>query len=383
MARNEAASNNKLGYIDLIRGIAVLGVLMIHTGGQTDTTFMPATIKTIILNGRMGVHLFYFASAFTIFLSYTNRVNKELHPVKNFFVRRFFRIAPLYYLAIIYYLWQDGTGANFWTGNVEPVTAPNIISNFLFLHGFHPYYINRIVPGGWSIAVEMVFYCMIPFLFARIRTINHALYFLVITLVIRLLLAAFFKFYFQPIPNKELWDFYLSFYLPSQLPVFAIGILFFFIIKGTSLSEISMTPLLLLFGLVIVDLLTEFDYFFADHIKFGVAFLLLGIGLSKFHVKNYLTRLLQHIGQVSYSMYLVHLAVLYWLGKTSIFTFYTPTSAIGSIALFAIAYLAIVTVTTLLSGITYNYIEVPTQKIGKRLIHRWEKPSQPAIKTPA
>src|SRR5690349_748407 len=127
MANSETTAN-KLGYIDLLRGIAILGVLMIHTGGQTDATYMPETVRTIILNGRMGVHLFYFASAFTIFLSYQNRYNKELHPVKNFFVRRFFRIAPLYYIAVIYYLWQNGTGPSDWTGNVEPVTAANIAS---------------------------------------------------------------------------------------------------------------------------------------------------------------------------------------------------------------------------------------------------------------
>lgn len=380
MTNNDAASANKLGYVDLIRGIAVLGVLMIHTGGQTDTTYMPEMVKTVILNGRMGVHLFYFASAFTIFLSYTNRFNKEIHPVKNFFVRRFFRIAPLYYIAIVYYLWQDGMGPEFWTGGSEPITATNIASNFLFLHGFHPYYINSIVPGGWSIAVEMFFYILIPFLFTRVRNINQALYLLGITLIFRLVLAIFFKLYWQPIPQKELWDFFLSFYLPSQLPVFSIGIIFFFIVKGATLKDISYKPVLLLFSLIAVDLLTNFDFFFENHIKFAVAFLLLGIGLSKFHVKNLLTRLLQYIGQVSYSMYLVHLAVIFWLGKTSIFTFYAPTNTIGSIGLFIFAYLIIVIITLLISGFTYKYIELPTQKIGKRIIHRWEKPSN-VVKT--
>jgi peptidoglycan/LPS O-acetylase OafA/YrhL len=35
-------------------------------------------------------------SAFTLALSYNSRSQKEEHPTKNFFIRRFFRIYPLF-----------------------------------------------------------------------------------------------------------------------------------------------------------------------------------------------------------------------------------------------------------------------------------------------
>jgi peptidoglycan/LPS O-acetylase OafA/YrhL len=102
-----------------------------------------------------------------------NRRNEnEKHPKFNFFIRRFFRIAPLYYIGILYYLWQDGFGSRYWLSDQELVTTANILSNIFFVHGFNPYWMNSVVPGGWSIAVEMLFYCIAPLLFVKIKNVS-------------------------------------------------------------------------------------------------------------------------------------------------------------------------------------------------------------------
>jgi peptidoglycan/LPS O-acetylase OafA/YrhL len=85
----------------------------------------------------------------------------------NFFIRRFFRIAPLYYAAIVFYLvWRTVIG-----GFVVPpqYDVLGIASNMLFLHGFYPEANNSIVPGGWSTATEMTFYVCFPLLFAGMQ----------------------------------------------------------------------------------------------------------------------------------------------------------------------------------------------------------------------
>ena len=96
-------ANNKLQYVDAIRGLAIMAVLLVHCG-QHGTNHYPAPITQAIVNGQMGVQLFFVMSAFTLFLSYVNRQGRERFAIRNFFIRRVFRIAPMYWLGIAYYL---------------------------------------------------------------------------------------------------------------------------------------------------------------------------------------------------------------------------------------------------------------------------------------
>ena len=83
-------------YLDALRGIAALLVLSVHM-----------SMLSVLLNGRgfsigaYGVQLFYILSALTLFLSSSKRFSSEERPIFKFFIRRFFRIAPLFYLTVI------------------------------------------------------------------------------------------------------------------------------------------------------------------------------------------------------------------------------------------------------------------------------------------
>ena len=41
----------------------------------------------------------------------------------------------------------------------------DVLLNMVFLHALSPTAINNVVPGGWSIGVEMLFYMIAPLLF--------------------------------------------------------------------------------------------------------------------------------------------------------------------------------------------------------------------------
>lgn len=97
----------KYDYIDALRGWAILGVVLTHCNYQQ----LPSIGVNIMKSGGNGVQLFFVVSACTLWLSLTAR-KSEKGFISNFFIRRIFRIAPLYYLAIIYYLFQDGLGSN-------------------------------------------------------------------------------------------------------------------------------------------------------------------------------------------------------------------------------------------------------------------------------
>jgi peptidoglycan/LPS O-acetylase OafA/YrhL len=357
----------KLEYVDALRGLAILGVIMIHTNyyGKSD---LPHIIKGIVEEGGRGVQLFYLASAFTLFLSFKSRLLKEKSPIRNFFLRRFFRIAPLYYLGIAYYLFQDGFGARHWLGDETHITGLNILSNATFLHGFNAHWINSIVPGGWSIAVEMTFYAVLPFLFSKIKSLNQAFNFFMISLILKSALQLFF-IQFPLVCDLVLWNDFLFFYFPSQLPVFALGIIFYFIvIEKESMRSISGKSILIFSGLLLAQLATGTEIIFQNHILFSIGFLLLGFALSTYRFKMIVNPIINYIGKISYSMYLVHFAVLHWLTQFNYINY-----SDNGILNYAMRYCIVLALTIIFSAFLYKIIELPFQDIGKRLIIRLEK----------
>jgi peptidoglycan/LPS O-acetylase OafA/YrhL len=357
----------KLDYIDALRGLAILGVIMIHTNyyGKSD---LPNTIQRIVEEGGRGVQLFYLASAFTLFLSFRNRISKEISPIRNFFLRRFFRIAPMYYIGIAYYLFQDGFGPRRWLGDQSHITGMNILSNCTFFHGFNPYWINSIVPGGWSIGVEMTFYAVLPFLFSKIKSLNHAFHFFIFSLILNSVLQLFF-IKFQLIGDQRLWNDFLFFYFPSQLPIFSLGILLYFIVvEKESMRNISGRSILICSGLILAQLGTGTQIIFQNHILFGIAFLFLALALSTCKFKIIVNPVMNYIGKISFSMYLVHFAVLHWLTKFDFINY-----ANNGIFNYAIRFFLVSVLTIVFSTLLYKIIEVPFQDMGKWLINRLEK----------
>ena len=168
----------KLKYIDAIRGIAIVGVIIVHTGIYDLETYH-VLFSDFIGSGARGVQLFFMASALTIFLSFNRRNQYERYVNRNFFVRRLFRIAPMYYLGIAYYFWQNGH-----IENIGIQTIGKVLSQLLFVHGASPYWIDGLVPGGWSITVEMTFYVLVPVMVARIRNTEQAVRFTILSILL-------------------------------------------------------------------------------------------------------------------------------------------------------------------------------------------------------
>jgi peptidoglycan/LPS O-acetylase OafA/YrhL len=354
----------KYAYIDAVRGIATLAVLVVHCH-IFGTNSYPFVVGNVMSHGAMGVQLFYIASAFTLFLSLSNRTKVEHNGHFNFFIRRVFRIAPLYYLAIVYYLYQDGLGPRYWLGDKPGITTDNILSNFFFVHGFNPYWINAIVPGGWSISVEMLFYLMVPFLFRRIHNINDALRFLFLTLVCKAVLDIVLSNVIL-ISDAQLWNSYLNFYLVAQLPVFACGFILFFMVSDPgSLSQVDLKQVYKVALAFTAGLLIGFNF---GHIVFGLAFTVLIWGFSKYELSLFSNRFTRYVGKVSYSMYLLHFAILHWMGKWHLLDLLPTGNVAFSLANYAVRYTILVILTLIASTVTYHLIEQPFQKLGKYII---------------
>lgn len=359
----------KLDFIDALRGYAILGVLMVHTSQYGNK--LHSTLGTLITEkGAMGVQLFFLASSFTLFLSFTKRSQYEKFAVRNFFIRRFFRIAPIFYIAICYYLFQNWHSERnvFTPGSSHGI---DIILNFLFLNGFNPYTIRSIVPGGWSIAVEMTFYIILPILFIKIKNEKQAFNFFVLALLLRLFFVSIMEKY-PLIAETEIWNTFLFFNFLNQLPVFALGILFYFIVRKAPGEKFGFnSSFVLLFTILsILQLSIGIPFFLPDHIFFSVFFLLFAIVLNYQQPITLVNKIINYIGTISFSMYIVHFAVLYWL------TYFEKIDYFNNQFInFGFKFLIVTLLTIIISSMTYKLVELPFQNIGRKIIKKLEEKS--------
>jgi peptidoglycan/LPS O-acetylase OafA/YrhL len=357
----------KLKYIDALRGLAILAVMMVHCGQRGSFDSLPPIAQSIILSGAYGVQLFFIASAFTLFLSLENRNPDERYPWVKFFARRFFRIAPMYYLGICYYLWQDGFGGRYWLGDEGGVTIANVLSNFSFLHGFNPYWMNSVVPGGWSIAVEMLFYAFVPIFFLKIKNTSDAFRFVIAALLIRVLFQLVLG-RVTGLASDRLWEHFLNFYYPSQIPVFALGILLYYIIKEG--YKITVSPLLTFIASLLLIAHLAGLHLLPNHFLFGTGFLLLAIALSKHEYKCVVNPFVVYVGKVSYSLYLIHFAVLFWMDKLGLVNFLDIEAASGALINYGLRFIILIIFSTAIASVFFRIVELPMMRIGKVIISR-------------
>lgn len=356
----------KLNYIDAIRGIAIIMVVM-HHAAQQGTIHLPHILAVFLSLGTRGVQLFFIASAFTLFRSYQYRSALEKQPTRNFFIRRIFRIAPAYYLAIIYYTYHESFGGKFWFGAQPFISVYNTISNILFVHGVSPYWINSLVPGGWSITVEMMFYTIFPLLFLKIKTIKDAFVFLIFSLLFKIIIQEILIYNYY-ISSDFLWKIFLFYYFPSQLPIFALGIIMYFLIQNIQdIYTVSLKIKVLTVILIALQIGTSFNFLFFNHIVFGVLFVLFGIFLSNGKLSFLSISVIRYIGKISYSMYILHFIVISWLSKFNLIDF-SQNYLINYVL--KVSLILVITIT--MSTISYKLIEEPFQKIAKKLILKLE-----------
>ncbi|MBE0335486.1 acyltransferase family protein [Paenibacillus sp. 23TSA30-6] len=347
--------HNKLQFVDTLRALAIMGVLLVHVSQHVEG--LNGWLQKGLSLGAKGVALFYLASSFTLFLSLSRRMGDGKEGVSAYLVRRFFRIAPLYYVMLIIYLVVNGTGPRFWLGDQEGVTVANIAAHILFLNGLNPYWINSIIGVEWSIAVECIFYLCVPLLFKLIQSIRHAAWFVTDALVLSFGLNTVFA-YAPWISDHSLWGHYLYLWFPNQLPVFGLGVLLFFIWKDErhwkSMDRFSGG---LLLGSVLFSLCTGMtDYLI------GVLLLLAAYALYHWQPVWLLNRGWSWIGCLSYSMYLTHLLALEMVNQIEL-----PFSPVVNMTLMFIMTLLL---TTGLSWLTYSWIEQPGIRWGKKIISR-------------
>lgn len=372
----------RLAYVDALRGWAILGVMLVHSA---QTVHGQWSAREYFAYGALGVQLFYLLSAFTLcWVSYY--VYNDTGSWRSFFIRRYFRIAPMYYIGIAVCLVtctfasKDGLWGPivrqhvWWSGGSESVSAANVFANLSFLHGINPFWINSLVPGGWSIAAECAFYTVFPFLFLHASTVGRACLLTAMSMAVAAGLHLVLKGV-QPVSPLYMWQSYLFFWFPAQLPFFCMGIALFHFCRWLSARPFANSSSL---GLVLISsslLLLVFlvnggkVWFFPRHWTFGFAFVGLASGLASYPMLLFVNFLTVKLGEVSYSCYIWH-----WFAISIVTAIRDSmcSEIIGGrpFVSFIGTFCSVAALSGILSWLTWNYIESPAIRLGKTLSKR-------------
>ena len=170
MSQAIAEERDHLGFLDGIRGWLSVWVFLGHAASAV-------MFKVPVLDSpAKAVDLFMVVSGFLMMFHYRRRAGREPweSPAtwRRFWVRRLFRIAPLYFIllviSILGYSYFRAAQAAFiggtpWMHSVGWALEDDLL-HFTFLFGLFPAHCATMPIPDWSISLEMQFYAIFPFL---------------------------------------------------------------------------------------------------------------------------------------------------------------------------------------------------------------------------
>jgi peptidoglycan/LPS O-acetylase OafA/YrhL len=259
------------------------------------------------------------------------------------------------------------------------------LATLTFAGAWIPAHAATLVPGGWSISVEMWFYLVAPLLVPRIRTLHHALWFSLAAIMLRCAINESLVAW-AGAPSASFAAF-LYFWLPNQLPMFALGTVAYQAYKslGRTARERALVPetnapgfsmaggghglFFLAAGVYLVAAgIQGFKALLPFHVIFGFGFLLVFLHLMAMPGSPVANRPLIALGRISYSAYFAHFFVI---ERTEAWAIPLLRGAVASPALQYLVFLAsTLALTALVSAALHRWVELPGQALGRSLIRR-------------
>lgn len=331
---------NEMKYISFGKGIAMLCIFLSHAPQCVTWVDNKWTAW-----GANGVKLLFVIAGFLTARSYINS-NAE---IRSFWKKRFWRLAPLYWCAILFwliiYIFDEARMITFFMEDYDVIA---VLLNVFLLQGLFVHGNNTVVPGGWYVGAISLFYLLAPFMikgvcrlwrrsrwivrglpiasFAIIYIVNWSLY----RVAFMTELSTIFEVYYSVL---------------FQLPSLLLGInLYFELFENKEKSEWGNHKILIamFFGGIAAWYSTYINNDFS-YLVWGYMSVLVFVFL---HNNEYLVmkdKLINQLGSMSYEFFLVHLfftiAVLPMMAK-SLLSYINETwaYALSMICVFACAY---------------------------------------------
>jgi peptidoglycan/LPS O-acetylase OafA/YrhL len=347
-----STSKNHIRGLDGLRACAFLLVLAGHCG----FSWIP--------NG-FGVTVFFFLSGYLITtLLRKEWIQSDAISISRFYIRRSFRILPPLYCALLFAIVLAETGLMH-----SEIHWKGVIAAQFFMSNFSEALFGVSVPAGlsvlWSLAVEEHFYLVFPWLYlwflrARVPRVRQVIIlggFCLLTLGWRLVLmttlhAAWFRVYSFTDTRMD------SILFGSIMAIAANPVI-------DGLNNVSRRRCLtatLISVLVLIVSIAMRGEVFRQTFRYTIQ------GIALFPIFFYVTRyadssitrvlewkVLRHVGDLSYSLYVVHYAVLFAL---------TERIGGGPVKVFLLT----LSVSYILALIMHRYVELPANRLRNRVL---------------
>ncbi|MBI4989032.1 MAG: acyltransferase [Rhodocyclales bacterium] len=342
-----------------LRGIAALAVVLFHLVHLANIAAPPA-FSFIAGDFGKGVHLFFVLSAFSLMHSTEHTLHRRTW-MKEYFVKRYFRIAPLFYCILAGMVLWPSIKAQYLA-----VSPQALLLNLTFTFGFAPW--TGIVWAGWTVGVEMLFYAILPVLLLTIRSSKATLLLLIASILVSHASRTVLQMHFENTVAlyKYNWA-YFSF--APNVCFFALGMYAFRIAGDAAWDTLAMRRGVSAFTTVLflaLLFLGRYNGWQPDLLLWGFGFAALTVWQSKWPSRWCANRLFEHVGERSYSVYLLHPVVIVLLKSPLQSVYQMLTPSMGHYAYFVCAGLALLPL-LLLSEATYRLIEIPAIRYGQRL----------------
>jgi peptidoglycan/LPS O-acetylase OafA/YrhL len=345
-AVNPLAPPPRLGFIDTLRGAAAVYVILFHVWRAPNPPVTPPRmLQSFIGAGWSGVTLFFILSAFTLAMSLDLR-RDEPRPLLSFYIRRFYRIAPLFYVWL----------ALMAVRTRSPIRV--VLLNASFGYNFFPVLQEGIVWASWTISIEMIFYLILPVILQFASTWIRIVAALLATLGLARLLEGY-------VGTSEAGKSYNDYAFFHHLPVFIVGIICYLIYRDSAAWRSRYAGAILVafsaaghLALTLAGIGSGSMGLYLYAANYG----LLTLGMAFCPTLGELS-VTKSLGKMSYSLYLNHPILISLLSPlfASYSRFEPGVHYSLSILLLAVDLLA-------LSAFTYRFIERPGIRLGDRII---------------
>ncbi|SEL74255.1 Peptidoglycan/LPS O-acetylase OafA/YrhL, contains acyltransferase and SGNH-hydrolase domains [Roseateles sp. YR242] len=292
--------------LQALRAVAALAVV-IHHALRATTVKAPEAMHLgpsvfpdwLVEAGAGGVDVFFILSGFLMVYISGSYVEGR-RPVSHFLQQRVLRVWPMYALVTLFAL-KPALLQWYATGERGFSLSAQRLGGFLFLPSFNEHhYIQPIVGVGWTLSYEALFYlCFAAAIVVARRQLFGAL--------CTILAAAFVLG--QLLPEASVWHGFLSDPITLEF-LFGAAIAKFVNWKG---RHIAVSIAMIAAGAVLFATASYLGLMNTPWrpLSFGVAAALIFIGVLRLEDRVQWPKLVVLLGNASYSIYLVHVLVIY------------------------------------------------------------------------
>lgn len=271
-------NTERLLTIDALRGLASFSVCWFHLTNGTPTFLQDGYLKSSGAYGWVGVEVFFVISGFIIPFTLWQS-DYSMRSYGRFILKRVVRLDPPYLLSILLVIALAYASLLYpdFRGKSPSYSLPQILLHLGFLNVFFGYpWINIIY---WSLALEFQYYLLIGLIFPLLVSNKIVVRF---GTVLFLWLVSYWW-------SNERFVF-------AWLPLFLLGVIAFYYKVGLLGNG----------GLVVgIALFTIYTYLMVG-VVIATVVLLASILILFVEIKS---RLLKLLGEISYSLYLVHVPI--------------------------------------------------------------------------